>query len=83
VPLTNDVVRFKNYFDLTSRQDGWIVVRVDGDKPLAPVVGDFRHFDVRPLALSNPIFLDVDGNGRYDAPIVHGPHVTGTKPPTP
>jgi hypothetical protein len=83
VPLTNDVVRFKSHFDLTSRQDGWVVVRVDGDKPLAPVVGDLKHFDVRPLALSNPIFLDVDGNGRYDAPIVHGPHVTGTKPPTP
>ena len=34
-----------------------------------------------PLALTNPVFLDVDGNGRYDAPIVHGPHTIGTHPP--
>ena len=29
-------------------------------------------FGVRPLALTNPIFLDVDGNGRYDPPYPHG-----------
>jgi hypothetical protein len=50
------------------------VVRVDGDEPLAPVVGDRNRFDVRPLALTNPVFLDVDGNGKYDPPSPHGPH---------
>jgi hypothetical protein len=55
-------------------RDAWVVVRVDGDKPLAPVVGDLKRFDVRPLALTNPVFLDVDGNGQYDPPLKHGPH---------
>jgi hypothetical protein len=45
-----------------------VVVRVDGDQPLAPIVGDLTRFDVRPFALTNPIFFDVDGNGKYDAP---------------
>jgi len=80
VPAGKDPMRWKGGFDLATRQDGWVVVRVDGDQPLAPIVGDLKHFDVRPLALTNPILLDVDGNGRYDAPIVHGPHVSNKAP---
>jgi hypothetical protein len=74
VPAATTAVRFKDGFDVSLPQDGWVVVRVDGDQPLAPVVGDLKHFDVRPLALTNPVFLDVDGNGRYDPPIKHGSH---------
>ena len=75
VAPSQDRVRFKQTYDVTNlKRDGWLVVRVDGDKPLAPVVGDQQRFDVRPLALTNPIFLDVDGNGTYDAPNPHGPH---------
>jgi hypothetical protein len=55
-------------------RDGWLVVRVDGNEPLAPVVGDRKRFDVRPLAVTNPVFLDVDGNGKYDPPEKHGTH---------
>ena len=51
-----------------STRDDYLVVRVDGDRPLAPIVGDLIRFDVRPMALTNPIFFDVDGNGRFDAP---------------
>jgi hypothetical protein len=54
--------------------DGYAVVRVDGDKIMAPVVGDNRTFGVYPLALTNPIFFDVNGNGRYDQEHPHGPH---------
>jgi hypothetical protein len=81
VPPSTDVVRFRGQFDVTTKQDGWVVVRADGDRPLAPIVGDERHFDVRPLAVTNPVLLDVDGNGRYDAPIVHGAHTVGSKSP--
>jgi hypothetical protein len=81
VPASKETVRFRGHFDVATKQDGWVVVRVDGDQVLAPVVGDQRHFDVRPLAITNPVFLDADGNGRYDAPIVHGPHTVGSKPP--
>jgi hypothetical protein len=81
VAPSSEIVRFRASHDLTVQRDAWVVVRVDGDKPLAPVVGDQIHFDVRPLALTNPVFLDVDGNGRYDPPIKHGPHEGGTRVP--
>ena len=68
VRLTRDASR------CTCRATRWVVVRVDGDEPMAPVVGDRKRFDVRPLALTNPVFLDVDGNGKYDPPEKHGPH---------
>ena len=81
VPPSKEAVRFHGSFDLATRQDGWVVVRVDGDQVLAPIVGDQKHFDVRPLAVTNPVLLDVDGNGRYDAPMVHGPHAPTAKTP--
>jgi hypothetical protein len=74
VPASEAPSRFHERFDVTLPRDSWIVVRVDGDQPLAPVVGDRKRFDVRPLALTNPVFLDIDGNGKYDPPQHHGPH---------
>jgi hypothetical protein len=74
VPPSADVVRFRGQHPVEVPRDAWVVVRVDGDQPLAPIVGDKTHFDVRPLALTNPVFLDVDGNGKYDPPSKHGPH---------
>jgi hypothetical protein len=75
VPPSTERVRLKASYDVPPlKRDGWIVLRVDGDKTLAPVVGDQLRFDVRPLALTNPVFLDVDGNGQYDPPNPHGPH---------
>jgi hypothetical protein len=68
VPAGTERVRLKEELDLPVAADGWLVARVDGDRPLAPVVGDQKRFDVRPLALTNPIFLDRDGNGAYDPP---------------
>ena len=35
---------------------------------------------VRPLALTNPVFLDVDGNGKYDPPEKHGAHDVARPP---
>ena len=61
--------RFQATLDLPVTADGWLVARVDGAEPLAPVVGDRVRFDVRPLAVTNPIFLDHDGNGRFDPPL--------------
>lgn len=68
------VERFHDSYDAVLPRDGWVVVRADGDQPLAPIVGDRKRFDVRPLALTNPVFLDVDGNGKYDPPEKHGLH---------
>ncbi len=74
VAASADVLRFRVAVDLPVAGDGYIVVRVDGDKLLAPVVGDTKTFGVRALALTNPIFLDANGNGRYDPAFKHGRH---------
>jgi hypothetical protein len=67
VPVSKNPVRLHTTVPLSFTRDAYAVVRVDGDEPLAPIVGDLTRFDVRPLALTNPIFFDVDGNGRFDA----------------
>ena len=66
------VVRFHDSFEVTTPRDGYVVVRVDGDKSLAPVVGDRKTFTAYPFALTNPVFLDVDGDGKYRAGLPHG-----------
>jgi hypothetical protein len=83
VPPSAEAVRLRDAIDVSLQGDGWIVARVDGDKTLAPVVGDNKRFDVRPLALTNPVFVDVDGNGMYDAPLAPAPGAppTGARPP--
>ncbi len=74
IPETTDVVRLEDSLDITVTRDSYVFLRVDGDRPLAPVVGDLRRFDVRPFALTNPVFLDVDGHPGFDAPKKHGGH---------
>jgi hypothetical protein len=65
-------VRFKDSFDLTTPRDGYVVVRVDGEKSMTPVVGDGKTFTAYPFALTNPVFLDVDGDGKYRTGLPHG-----------
>jgi hypothetical protein len=72
VPASTSAVRFRESFDVTTPRDGYVVVRVDGDKSLAPVVGDRKTFTAYPFALTNPVFLDVDGDGKYRAGLPHG-----------
>jgi hypothetical protein len=72
VPASASAVRFRESFEVTTPRDGYVVVRVDGDKSLAPVVGDRKTFTAYPFALTNPVFLDVDGDGKYRAGLPHG-----------
>lgn len=65
--------------NLPPSQDAYVVVRVDGDQVLAPIVGDRSRFDVRPLLLTNPIFLDMNRNGRFDPQYSHGAHTPKKK----
>ncbi len=72
VPPSQKVARFRASHEITLAADGYALVRVDGNELLAPVVGDRKTFGVYPLALSNPIFFDVNNNGRYDPAYKHG-----------
>jgi len=45
-------------------RDRYAILRVDGDRPMAPNVGDLRSYVVYPLAVANPIWIDADGDGK-------------------
>jgi len=56
---------------ITLDRDATLVLEVEGDKTLYPVVerltaGGLPDNAARPYALTNPVFVDVDGNGRID-----------------
>jgi len=71
------VVRHHGTVRLRLRRDSWIQLVVRGDRPLSPVV---QHDPPDgPLALTNPIWVDVDGNGRFDPPVL--PEAEPIEPP--
>lgn len=72
VPRSTQVMRFRTALEVAVGRDSYVVARVDGDEPMAPVIGDRSRFDVRPLALTNPIFLDANGDGVFTPLYPHG-----------
>jgi hypothetical protein len=44
-----------------------VIIRIDGEHPMAPNCGDEGSFPVYPFALTNPIWIDVDGDGKVKA----------------
>ncbi len=71
---STDAVRLRQTLELELTRDSYVVIRAEGDRSLTPVVGDDHKFTVYPLALTNPFFVDVDGNHAFDQPLVHGRH---------
>jgi hypothetical protein len=60
---SNPVVRFRGAIEIPAGADAWFVVHVRGPGTLDPVVTGGR-----PFAFTNPIYVDVDGDGRFTAP---------------
>lgn len=67
VPQTRDVVRLSATRTVRLRRDGWIVLLVEGDDSLAPIVHDSTR-PILPIAISNPIWIDADGDGVWQSP---------------
>ena len=80
VPKSGDVVRFNDSYEIEALRDTYAVVRVEGDGSLAPVVGGGTAATVHPFALTNPVFIDTNGNGTCDAAIPHGEHALDREP---
>ena len=64
-------LKYKGRVRLTLARDAWIVVEVIGRKSMFPTIqqrsGDGQAGNAAvPYALTNPIFADVDGNGKID-----------------
>lgn len=68
VPDTREILRLKDERKIPVRTDGWIAIRVEGDDSLAPIVPD-KDRPVLPIAMTNPVYVDVDGDGRVSAPV--------------
>ena len=68
VPPSTKVQRYKGSIDLRLEKDAYIVVVVRGDA-LGPVLpGNPNQSAPTALAITNPIYLDRDGDGRWTAP---------------
>ena len=74
IPKSTAAVRLRISRVIELERDGYVVAKVDaGKQSLWPVAGEHEH-RIPSLALTNPIFLDVNGNGRFDPPRPHGKH---------
>jgi hypothetical protein len=69
VPSAQAAQRLKESFEIKLDRDTWISARADGRKDEGPAVGDGRAFQVLPFAMTNPVFVDVDGDGKFSAPV--------------
>jgi hypothetical protein len=69
-----NVDRFHVAYDFVVPKDTYALVRVEGDRPLSPVVGGGHGVEVTPFALTNPVLIDTNGNGTYDPALHHGDH---------
>ncbi len=76
LPVTADsesIIQFSEEIGLTLSEDSYIAVEVLGKQSLFPVLqarssSGLLENATLPYALTNPIFIDVDGNGQFDAP---------------
>lgn len=61
IPRGESVVRFDDVFVHSPHRDTWYIIIVEGDNDLFPV-----YPGARPYSFTNPVYVDVDGNGKYD-----------------
>jgi hypothetical protein len=68
------VMKFSETITLSVENDCYIAVEVLGNRSLFPVHQARPRYGLRnnatfPYAITNPVFIDVDGNGRFDPPL--------------
>ncbi|MBN2207395.1 MAG: PHP domain-containing protein, partial [Candidatus Aminicenantes bacterium] len=77
------VLKFRQRVELNLARDAYIVCEASGRRPLYPVLQVHARTATDaalPYALTNPVFVDVDGNGRYDAPLPREIRTVGENP---
>ena len=68
------IQKFMEQISLKLERDSYIAIEVLGKRTLYPVVQNASSSGllidaVLPYALTNPVFVDVDGNGKFDPPL--------------
>jgi predicted metal-dependent phosphoesterase TrpH len=66
--------KFEEQISLTLKKDSYLAVEVLGNETLYPVLQQMSRSGlmtnaVIPYALTNPVFIDVNGNGKFDPPL--------------
>jgi carboxypeptidase family protein len=66
IPLeSHGIHRYTGTLSLECKSDCFVVALVESDKDLSPVIAKRPDIDPRPLAVTNPIYVDIDGDGAY------------------
>jgi hypothetical protein len=60
-------VRLETTRTLSLNHDAWVSVLVEGDRSMAPVMHD-QGRTILPLAVTNPVWVDADADGRWVGP---------------
>jgi hypothetical protein len=64
--------RWNGSFTENITADSWVVAFVTGATPLPPdVVGEYSHYnnyEMKPWAITNPVFVDANGDGQWNPP---------------
>ena len=68
-----EILKFTKQISLKLKKDSYIAVEVLGKKSLYPILQKYSSKGLLkdatlPYALTNPVFIDVDGNGKFDPP---------------
>jgi hypothetical protein len=63
-----DRVRFEDDIRIPVKEDGWIILLVEGDDSLAPMIEGKRR-PVLPVAIVNPFRIDADRDGVWTPPL--------------
>ncbi len=82
------IEKFTEQVSLTLDEDSYIAVEVLGKKSLYPVLQSTSRDGlledaILPYALTNPVFVDVDGNGKFDPPVPEKIKLTSDIPESP
>ncbi len=71
VPDQRERLRLDETREIALGGDAWLALLVEGDTPLAPVVPDTKR-PILPLAVTNPVWIDADADGRWIPPRAPG-----------
>jgi hypothetical protein len=69
-----EIQKFTEQISLKLKKDSYIAVEVLGKRSLYPILQRYSREGLLkdaalPYALTNPVFIDVDGNGKFDPPL--------------
>lgn len=65
IEKSDKALKYQGSIELTPARDTWYVIIARGSDSLEPVVPRYKGTTITPFAFTNPIWVDVDGDGSY------------------